>query len=256
MHLNSTPSSSARSTAAAFTLIELLVVIAIIAILAAILFPVFASAREKARQTACLSNLKQIGLAGRMYIDDYDGTFPPSVEANATGYLLWEQMFYSYNNNASIYNCPDRADLPTLTLSGTQAPNPTIEALYEDNTTYGMNYWVNSYYYKDATDAKIVSQASTVWFGEDAPRPSTTGYYEVYPPYYGAVDVPTSTVYGFNVPTAPARLTNIHSGGCNILWCDGHAKWVMRSVLESDVHADGRQPSALNPGSIYWWGRS
>src|ERR1700758_4902615 len=65
-----------RGASAAFTLIELLVVIAIIAILAAILFPVFAQAREKARQTSCLSNLKQLGLAAKMYVNDYDETYP------------------------------------------------------------------------------------------------------------------------------------------------------------------------------------
>src|SRR5947208_16218835 len=67
---------SARTQKRGFTLIELLVVIAIIAILAAILFPVFAQAREKARQTTCLSNLKQLGLGFRMYLQDYDDTFP------------------------------------------------------------------------------------------------------------------------------------------------------------------------------------
>src|SRR5437588_7739 len=65
-----------------FTLIELLVVIAIIAILAAILFPVFARARENARRTACISNVKQIGLAWMMYVQDYDETFPPSNTIN------------------------------------------------------------------------------------------------------------------------------------------------------------------------------
>jgi prepilin-type N-terminal cleavage/methylation domain-containing protein len=72
----SAPTSSVRSSGTGFTLIELLVVIAIIAILAAILFPVFAQAREKARQTSCTSNLKQLGKAIMMYTQDYDETLP------------------------------------------------------------------------------------------------------------------------------------------------------------------------------------
>jgi len=88
-----------RRGRSAFTLIELLVVIAIIAILAAILFPVFAQAREKARQATCVSNLKQISLAAMMYLQDYDGMYPRIRFQDANGNYAFPPNSYGFNNN-------------------------------------------------------------------------------------------------------------------------------------------------------------
>ncbi|MDX1934421.1 MAG: DUF1559 domain-containing protein [Capsulimonadales bacterium] len=113
------------SRRAAFTLIELLVVIAIIAILAAILFPVFAQAREKARQTSCLSNNKQYALATLMYLQDYDETFPMSAYLNQVCVATFYQVVEPYVKNQQVTRCPSEdsairiADLVGFPCAGT-----------------------------------------------------------------------------------------------------------------------------------------
>lgn len=105
---------STRRTTHGFTLIELLVVIAIIAILAAILFPVFAQARDKARQTACLSNNRQMGVALMMYLQDYDETYPGNLQLEPNQYHTsggaarkpFDQQLMPYIKNTQIFFCP------------------------------------------------------------------------------------------------------------------------------------------------------
>ena len=90
----------------AFTLIELLVVIAIIAILAAILFPVFARAREKARTTSCLSNMKQIGMATMQYVQDNNEGYPQRGQFNVSPPIYWTQFIQPYLKSNDVWKCP------------------------------------------------------------------------------------------------------------------------------------------------------
>jgi prepilin-type N-terminal cleavage/methylation domain-containing protein len=119
-----------QSHRSGFTLIELLVVIAIIAILAAILFPVFAQAREKARQTACLSNSKQLGLALTMYTQDYDEV-TPNQYWDHSGCTEWDctpaWQLAPYTKNTQVWICPSK---------GRGAPDPSVTKFI----SYGFNY--------------------------------------------------------------------------------------------------------------------
>ena len=202
-----------------FTLIELLVVIAIIAILAAILFPVFARAREKARQTSCLSNVKEISLGILMYVGDYDERFPISggyrnrvpVEV-PRGY--WIHVIQPYVKNENIFVCPSDNSPTSATYAGT-----TIPASYGYNLCCpGDGY--SSYHADRCADppgwdplrlAQIV-HPSEMWMLSDC--------YITYP--YSLTHL-RNTVGDNPWHTTPEG--PVHNGGLNFAYVDGHAKW-------------------------------
>ncbi len=216
-----------------FTLIELLVVIAIIAILAAILFPVFARAREKARQTSCLSNLKQIGLAAQMYAQDYDERLSRSATVCWGNPILEKVPFYvllnPYTKNWKIWTCPSgygpNCHNDSANHSGVNPiiDDPTIRALTGVPTDLGVNYMppedmnVNGYKL-----ARFQYPSSTVMYAD-------------------AVSFPrTFSVAWANVCCAddshPERRVDgntRHNGGSNIVFVDGHAKWMAANNINT-----------------------
>jgi len=207
-----------------FTLIELLVVIAIIAILAAILFPVFARAREKARQTSCLSNVKEITLAFQMYVQDYDSRWPrpwnnlPGV-IPGTNYVTWADVTMPYVKNLQIYQCPSR-EFTQAQMSYTTTPFSYY---------YNMNRTDNGLSLRK--EAEIRSPATTIcmidgWGSMDA--------------YWFAADL-AGVVNGASTPSHVAWATAIarrHNDGLNAGFCDGHAKFLSSSVAADWTVAD------------------
>jgi prepilin-type N-terminal cleavage/methylation domain-containing protein/prepilin-type processing-associated H-X9-DG protein len=157
-------------TRQAFTLIELLVVIAIIAILAAILFPVFAKVREKARQTTCISNLKQINLAILQYVQDSDEVYPYCVNYVPSGgghYLQYEQVFYPYVKAKQVFTCPDDSGTlpPAFGNWHTDGYVDPFHVSYIINSLISPPYWAS---YPPASLASFNSPASTVYFTDGA----------------------------------------------------------------------------------------
>jgi len=223
----------------AFTLIELLVVIAIIAILAAILFPVFAKAREKARQSSCASNLKQMALACLQYVQDYDEKLMGHIQGTRntfyppTGFFLdWQMQIHPYVKNNQMFDCPSW----TGAWAGPAARDSSLG--------YGMNYWVTYYYYYSTAQLSLITQpAETIWFTD-------CNYYVCYPSYYMVLD-PANVTYGTN---GTARLQLRHNDGVNANFIDGHVKWFNRNTIEGDIGGMGPVAGNTTP-SKYWWGR-
>jgi prepilin-type N-terminal cleavage/methylation domain-containing protein/prepilin-type processing-associated H-X9-DG protein len=196
-----------------FTLIELLVVIAIIAILAAILFPVFARAREKARQSSCQSNLKQISLAAQMYTQDYD----EKIIATGYGSLAWADVMAPYVKNQQIFDCPSAQVRMGINTGVT--PNHywrRNETGVPSSTwySYGINAWGLT------TAPRVVGPQGMAM--ASVARPADVILFcdgDGASPY--AIGAAAFSVTDVNGQVAYKR----HNEGLNLAYIDGHVKW-------------------------------
>lgn len=203
-----------------FTLIELLVVIAIIAILAAILFPVFARARENARKSTCQSNLKQIGTAFNMYLQDYDGMHVTYYG----GTLLWVEKVEPYVKNSGVFLCPSRTGWYTPSTACASSNHPP-ESNYRNQgkvVSYGHNICGEGYGEMNGvsgsqtfglgggfSDSQVQFPADTIAAGDG-----------VCPRWRGKDHIDL-----FNSGSASYVR---HMDGSNFLFADGHVKWLKK----------------------------
>jgi len=250
----------------AFTLIELLVVIAIIAILAAILFPVFAKVREKARATTCLSNEKQLGLGYIQYAQDNDETYP----TNGTGhtnpwYFLgcgWAGQIYPYVKSAGVYRCPDDSTQSIKEANNTDEPISYAVNLNITRTDNGGAFVKLASATAPASTvlmceafgsvANVTSLTEATGNGIYSPSTNgpgnTQGGSSIAGLATGCLSGDPKTCPGSSAPSWVHYNTARHTDGSNFLLCDGHSKWLKgASVSRGDTASAANCNQDNNP---------
>lgn len=246
-----------------FTLIELLVVIAVVAIIAAILFPVFAKAREKARQTSCASNIRQLGLAVQQYVNDNDERMPHPIwsTVNVNWCAGWAGKLYPYVKSTNIYQCPN-----DTTQSLPMGPDTLYPMSYDFNTNLlSYQYGIDGFTPSLNAPAKTVmmfeiGKRSDGWFDSVANvtnAEETGGSISYYSACGEGLEIITwasglSGRNGASYATGPLGGRKPqplvfedkprHGEGSNFLLADGHVKWMLGSQVSSGVYFGPNNP--------------
>ncbi len=263
----------------AFTLIELLVVIAIIAILAAILFPVFARARENARRSSCLSNMKQLGLGVAQYVQDYDSNFPVTPNQGATYGPGWTKVLFPYVKSAQIFRCPSDSNPNTTTVSygvnglalgfnqgwnnccgvgGVNAMGPINESRLAATSKTVLLFEAIS---------GTANTAGAITYSAVNPETATSGqpFADFNPSGSGGkADISNGVAMTGKFSNLTTTLkpngtdsafvgTGVHLDGANYTFADGHAKWLKGSAISyglsnSDSNNCGNADTAAGTG--------
>ncbi len=229
-----------------FTLIELLVVIAIIAILAAILFPVFARARENARRTSCVSNLKQIGLGLMQYVQDYDEKLPTAyIVTTATppdgmfwsgGAWFWQQIIFPYVRSKQIYVCPSSTlNTGSNPYYGNYGANQLLLIGYKTSTppnpaaSPGPSLSIAAINNVSETYMAMDAGMYDPWPTEVLSGNNGTRYL---PGAYKNAGTPCMAGQAY---TADCQSEGRHFDGVSVTFADGHAKWLKSSLVVGEA---------------------
>ena len=250
----------ARSHRSGFTLIELLVVIAIISILAAILFPVFARARENARRTSCLSNERQLGLAFQSYFQDYDERFP-LVGKGGFAETSWFFTMQPYIKSTQIMRCP--SDKSASWAPDDKWLDPTYTLLPDGSRARRSSYSLNGYLPEGNSNpgqggnfphiASIQKPSSVIFLAETPElRPDGAPFNGNY--FHAHVyNYPTSASHWNIALNRPSDLAHDrHMDGFNATFLDGHAKWMKwdQAWANRDASVGGQSVSWVDSAGV------